>query len=78
MDHTDELAQLITREHGKPLADARGEIAYAAEFFRWNAEEAVRIIGTIATAPAGGNKIIVHHPPVGVVVMVTPWNFPPP
>lgn len=76
VDHTDELATLITLEHGKPLADAKGEIAYAAEFFRWNAEEAVRIDGMIKTAPGGANKIIVHHPPVGVVVMVTPWNFP--
>ena len=74
--HTDELAGLITREHGKPLADAKGEVAYAAEFFRWNAEETVRIHGSISTAPAGDKKIIVHHPPVGVVVMVTPWNFP--
>ena len=76
LDHADELAGLITREHGKPLADARGEIAYAAEFFRWNSEETVRIHGTIGTAPAGTNRIIVRHPPVGVVVMVTPWNFP--
>ncbi len=76
IDHTDELAKLITREHGKPLADARGEIAYAAEFFRWNSEEAVRIHGSLSTAPAGANRIIVRHPPVGVVVMVTPWNFP--
>lgn len=76
VDHTDELAELITREHGKPLADARGEVAYAAEFFRWNSEEAVRIHGSIGTAPGGANKIIVRHPPVGVVVMVTPWNFP--
>ncbi|MGA0237848.1 MAG: NAD-dependent succinate-semialdehyde dehydrogenase [Acidimicrobiales bacterium] len=76
IDHTDELATLITLEHGKPLADAKGEIAYAAEFFRWNSEEAVRIDGIIKTAPGGTNKIIVHHPPVGVVVMVTPWNFP--
>ena len=76
IDHTDELATLITLEHGKPLADAKGEIAYAAEFFRWNSEEAVRIDGMIKTAPGGSSKIIVHHPPVGVVVMVTPWNFP--
>lgn len=76
IEHTDELGTLITLEHGKPLADAKGEIAYAAEFFRWNAEEAVRIDGVIKTAPGGANKIIVHHPPVGVVVMVTPWNFP--
>ena len=74
--HCEELAELITREHGKPLADARAEVAYAAEFFRWNSEEAVRIRGSMSTAPAGANKIIVRHPPVGVVVMVTPWNFP--
>jgi succinate-semialdehyde dehydrogenase / glutarate-semialdehyde dehydrogenase len=74
--HTDELAGLIVREHGKPLADAKGEIAYAAEFFRWNAEETVRIRGSLGTAPSGANRIIVRHPPVGVVAMITPWNFP--
>ncbi|MDA3041440.1 MAG: NAD-dependent succinate-semialdehyde dehydrogenase [Actinomycetota bacterium] len=76
VDHTEELAELITREHGKPLGDAAGEVAYAAEFFRWNAEEAVRIHGSLSVAPLGNNRILVHHPPVGVVVMVTPWNFP--
>jgi succinate-semialdehyde dehydrogenase / glutarate-semialdehyde dehydrogenase len=76
VDHTDELASLIVREHGKPMADAKGEIAYSAEFFRWNAEETVRIRGEIGTAPSGANRIIVHHPPVGVVLMITPWNFP--
>ena len=76
VDHTDELAELIVREHGKPLADARGEVAYAAEFFRWNAEETVRIQGTVGVAPGGDKRMVVHHPPVGVVVMVTPWNFP--
>ncbi|MCB0995160.1 MAG: aldehyde dehydrogenase family protein, partial [Acidimicrobiales bacterium] len=76
IDHTDELAELIVRENGKPLTDARGEISYAAEFFRWNAEEAVRIQGTIGRAPSGANRIIVHHPPVGVVLMIAPWNFP--
>ncbi len=76
LDHTDELASLIVREHGKPLADARGEIAYAAEFFRWNAEETVRIQGSLGLSPTGANRMLVHHPPVGVVVMVTPWNFP--
>ncbi|NND75461.1 MAG: NAD-dependent succinate-semialdehyde dehydrogenase [Ilumatobacter sp.] len=76
MEHHTELAELIVREHGKPMADAKGEIAYAAEFFRWNAEETVRIRGTLAHAPAGANRILVHHPPVGVVVMITPWNFP--
>lgn len=76
IDHTDELARLIVTEHGKPMADAMGEIAYAAEFFRWNAEETVRIHGSLGHAPAGDKRIIVRHPPVGVVVMVTPWNFP--
>ena len=76
VDHTDELAELIVREHGKPLADARGEITYSAEFFRWNAEETVRIRGELAVAPSGSNRILVRHPPVGVVAMVTPWNFP--
>ena len=76
VEHTDELADLIVAEHGKPRPDAVGEIAYAAEFFRWNAEETVRIHGSLATAPGGDKKIIVHHPPMGVVVMVTPWNFP--
>ena len=76
VDHHDELAELITTEHGKPLADSRAEVTYAAEFFRWNSEEAVRIRGSIGRAPSGANRIVVHHPPVGVVVMVTPWNFP--
>jgi succinate-semialdehyde dehydrogenase/glutarate-semialdehyde dehydrogenase len=76
VDHTDELAGLIVRENGKPLSDARGEVAYAAEFFRWNAEEAVRIHGSFGVAPSGANRILVHHPPVGVVLMITPWNFP--
>ena len=74
--HVDELAELIVSEHGKPLADAKGEVDYAAEFFRWNAEETVRIRGELAVAPSGANRILVHHPPVGVVVMITPWNFP--
>ena len=76
LDHSDELATLIVRESGKPMSDAVGEVAYGAEFFRWNAEEAVRIRGTVATSPSGANRMLVHHPPVGVVLMVTPWNFP--
>ncbi len=76
LEHRDELAGLITLEHGKPLIDAHAEVAYAAEFFRWNAEEAVRIEGSMRVAPGGGNKIIVRHPPVGVVLVITPWNFP--
>jgi succinate-semialdehyde dehydrogenase/glutarate-semialdehyde dehydrogenase len=72
----DRLARLITLENGKALGDARGEVAYAAEFFRWYAEEAVRAEGTIGTAPSGSNRIMVVHQPVGICVLVTPWNFP--
>jgi len=72
----DELAELISLENGKALRDARGEVAYAAEFFRWNAEEAVRIRGDFQTAPSGTNRIIVDHQPIGICVLITPWNFP--
>ncbi|KGJ72588.1 succinate-semialdehyde dehydrogenase [Cryobacterium roopkundense] len=72
----DDLASLIVAENGKIFADARGEVAYAAEFLRWYAEEAVRIPGTVQTAPGGTNKILVTHHPVGIAVLVTPWNFP--
>ena len=71
-----DLAQLISLENGKALADARGEVAYAAEFFRWYAEEGVRGDGTVTTAPSGANRILVVRQPVGVCVLVTPWNFP--
>ena len=70
------LARIITIENGKSLADARGEVAYAAEFFRWNAEEAVRIVGQMSMAPSSGARILVHHKPAGVALLVTPWNFP--
>jgi succinate-semialdehyde dehydrogenase/glutarate-semialdehyde dehydrogenase len=72
----DALARLITLENGKALADARGEVAYAAEFFRWYAEEAVRASGQVMTAPSGANRILVLQQPVGICVLVTPWNFP--
>ncbi|MCU1655571.1 MAG: succinate semialdehyde dehydrogenase [Pseudonocardiales bacterium] len=72
----DDYARLISWENGKALADARGEVAYAAEFFRWYSEEAVRIGGSLTTAPSGANRIVVTHQPVGVCVLVTPWNFP--
>jgi succinate-semialdehyde dehydrogenase/glutarate-semialdehyde dehydrogenase len=72
----DELAHLICLENGKALTDARGEVAYAAEFFRWYAEEAVRAAGTLMTAPSGANRIMVMRQPVGIAVLVTPWNFP--
>ncbi len=72
----DELAKMISLENGKALVDAKGEVTYAAEFFRWFAEEAVRGEGQFATAPSGANKILVVRRPVGVCVLVTPWNFP--
>jgi succinate-semialdehyde dehydrogenase / glutarate-semialdehyde dehydrogenase len=75
-ESADELARLISRENGKALPDALGEVLYAAEFFRWYSEEAVRVPGTLATAPSGANKIVVQHKPVGICVLVTPWNFP--
>jgi succinate-semialdehyde dehydrogenase/glutarate-semialdehyde dehydrogenase len=74
--HKDRLARLISLENGKSLADAQGEVTYAAEFFRWFAEEAVRLNGEVSTAPSGANKILVQHQPMGVAVLVTPWNFP--
>jgi len=70
------LARLMTRENGKALGDSRGEVAYAAEFFRWYAEEAVRNIGQVSISPASGARILVHHKPAGIAVLVTPWNFP--
>jgi succinate-semialdehyde dehydrogenase / glutarate-semialdehyde dehydrogenase len=70
------LARLMVLENGKALRDARGEIAYAAEFFRWYAEEAVRNEGSVSVAPSGANRILVQHQPVGVSVLITPWNFP--
>ncbi len=76
MANQSDLADIIVAEHGKPKADSMGEIAYAAEFFRWNSEETVRMHGTVGINPAGTTRMIVHHVPVGVVLMVTPWNFP--
>ncbi|MDE0168133.1 MAG: NAD-dependent succinate-semialdehyde dehydrogenase [bacterium] len=72
----EQLAELIVLENGKTYADALGEVRYAAEFFRWFSEEAVRIIGEFRTAPAGDKRIIVAPEPVGISLMVTPWNFP--
>lgn len=76
IERKDMLAELISLENGKTLTDAHGEVSYAAEFFRWFSEEAVRLNGDISTAPSGANKIIVEHQPIGVAVLITPWNFP--
>jgi succinate-semialdehyde dehydrogenase/glutarate-semialdehyde dehydrogenase len=75
-ERADEIATLISLENGKALVDAKGEATYAAEFFRWYAEETVRMDGMVTTAPSGANRILVVHQPVGVCVLVTPWNFP--
>jgi succinate-semialdehyde dehydrogenase/glutarate-semialdehyde dehydrogenase len=76
MRDAERLAKLITIENGKALSDSRGEVAYAAEFFRWYAEEAVRNIGSNSVAPSTGARIVVQHKPAGLAVLVTPWNFP--
>lgn len=76
MERQDWLAEVMTSEMGKPLAEAKGEVAYAAEFLRWFSEEAVRISGDHTTTGDGANRIIVTREPVGPCVLITPWNFP--
>ena len=73
---SEQLARLMVLENGKALRDARGEILYAAEFFRWYSEEAVRLDGSLTVAPSGANRIMVTRQPVGVSYLITPWNFP--
>jgi succinate-semialdehyde dehydrogenase/glutarate-semialdehyde dehydrogenase len=72
----DDLALLMTLEMGKPLVESRGEVAYAAEFFRWFSEEAVRISGRWSTSPDGATRLMTMKRPVGPTLMITPWNFP--
>jgi succinate-semialdehyde dehydrogenase/glutarate-semialdehyde dehydrogenase len=76
-ERADDLALLMTLEMGKPVAESKGEIGYAAEFFRWFAEEAVRIEGTYQVAPNGNGRVLVMRQPVGPCLLITPWNFPP-
>ncbi|AXF12092.1 succinate-semialdehyde dehydrogenase (NADP(+)) [Paraburkholderia graminis] len=76
LEHRDALAELLTREQGKPLAEARGEVGYAASFFEWFAEEAKRAYGDVIPSPNPNAKIVVTREPVGVVAAITPWNFP--
>lgn len=76
MAHQEELALILTREQGKPLAEARGEIAYGASFVEWFAEEARRTYGDTIPAPKAGQRIIVQKQPVGVCGLIIPWNFP--
>ena len=73
---SDRLAEIITKENGKVLSDSKGEILYAAEFFRWFSEEAVRINGELRSAPNGDKRILVTKQPIGVSLLITPWNFP--
>ncbi|MDQ2852245.1 MAG: NAD-dependent succinate-semialdehyde dehydrogenase [Actinomycetota bacterium] len=72
----DYFAELMTLEMGKPVAESKGEVAYAAEFFRWFSEEAVRISGRFSTAPNGATRLLTMKGPVGPTLMITPWNFP--
>ncbi|GAB3678547.1 NAD-dependent succinate-semialdehyde dehydrogenase [Saccharopolyspora tripterygii] len=72
----DRLAALIASENGKSASDARAEISYAAEFFRWYAEESVRSSGNYGPSPAGGTRTVVSERPVGIAALITPWNFP--
>jgi succinate-semialdehyde dehydrogenase / glutarate-semialdehyde dehydrogenase len=76
LEHRDALAELLSREQGKPLAEARGEVAYAASFFEWFAEEAKRSYGDVIPSPKPNSRIVVTREPVGVVAAITPWNFP--
>jgi succinate-semialdehyde dehydrogenase/glutarate-semialdehyde dehydrogenase len=72
----DAIATIVSKENGKVLTDAKGEVMYAAEFFRWFAEEAVRVPGDFRKSPAGDKRILVTHQPIGVSLLITPWNFP--
>jgi succinate-semialdehyde dehydrogenase/glutarate-semialdehyde dehydrogenase len=76
LTHQDDLAALMTAEQGKPLAEAKGEIAYAASFFEWFAEEGKRVYGDTMPHPQGDKRILVLKEPVGVCAAITPWNFP--
>src|SRR4051794_8651998 len=76
MDQADDFAELISLEMGKTLAEAKGEVTYGAEFFRWFSEEAVRIHGRWMQAPAGGSRLLTIRKAVGPCLFITPWNFP--
>jgi len=76
MENQEDLAVLMTTEQGKPLAESRGEIAYAASFIEWFAEEAKRVYGDVIDHPLPGRRIVVIKQPIGVVASITPWNFP--
>ncbi|WP_193607633.1 NAD-dependent succinate-semialdehyde dehydrogenase [Nocardioides lijunqiniae] len=75
-ERADDVAHLMSLEMGKPVAEAKGEVAYGSEFFRWYSEEAVRIHGRWMQAPAGGSRLLTVRKPVGPCLFITPWNFP--
>ncbi|MDH4013407.1 MAG: aldehyde dehydrogenase family protein, partial [Chromatiales bacterium] len=76
LEHQEDLARLMTAEQGKPLAEARGEVAYGAAFVEWFAEEGKRIYGDVIPGPAADRRILTLKQPIGVVAAITPWNFP--
>ncbi|WP_126975323.1 NAD-dependent succinate-semialdehyde dehydrogenase [Frigidibacter oleivorans] len=76
LDNSEDLARILTAEQGKPMSEARAEVAYGASFVRWFAEEARRINGKIIPSPVAGKKILAMKEPVGVCAIITPWNFP--
>lgn len=76
LKNAESLAQLMTAEQGKPLAEARGEVAYGASFVEWFAEEAKRVYGDVIPSPIAGRKLLVMKEPIGVAAAITPWNFP--
>lgn len=76
IDHTDDLARIMTAEQGKPLAESRGEVAYGAGYFEWYAEEGKRAYGETIPGPAADKRIVVTREPIGVCAAITPWNFP--
>ena len=76
LEHQEDLARLMTAEQGKPIVEARGEIAYAASFFEWFAEEGRRVYGEVIPSPAADKRLLTLRQPIGVVGAITPWNFP--
>ena len=76
MENQEDLAQILTAEQGKPLAEARGEIAYGANYIEWFSEESKRVYGDIIPQPSNDKRVMVIKQPVGVVACITPWNFP--
>ncbi len=76
LQHADDLARIITLEQGKPLAEARGEVIYAAGFLEWFGEEAKRVYGDVIPSPWPGRRIVTLKQPIGVAALITPWNFP--